>query len=164
MIIQSAFYPGMTPSGVVEIYLKPAFNQALYTDLGHEKIEVYRHEQSTGKGALAIKRMVPVDMPSFAQKFFKAMSPIDHKVDFETTSGGMVGRFIIDMLMTPGKCMGEATFTQEPGGTRHVIRAKCEVNVPVIGKKLAQVLDANCEKAIIAEMRWNESNIANFEH
>jgi len=149
---------------LLAIFTDPSFVVRKYQGQGASNIETGSSEQVGSRFRITVSRDVPVevDVPSFARSLVPAAITLVQTDIWDTGTGK--GSLAIEFQGMPVTLNCDMTLeAREDGGTHHVLDFDIRVSVPLIGKKLEELLasdlrmkfgkDTEVSKALIAGWR-----------
>lgn len=120
-----------------EFYLMKKFEAT-----GAKNIEIPFCGEKNGAFVTTRKMDIPANPPGFAKKFIKAMNTVIatdtwRSYDREKKTGD----FVIDIKGLPVSINGSLTLRPTKQGCEYIIEFDVEVHIPLIGNKIAQIIE-----------------------
>jgi hypothetical protein len=123
---------------------------AKFEGMGHREVEVLDFSAGDGRVYVKIRRVVELELPSFAKRFVKPVNTVTSTDRWTANDDGTYGgTFSADAKGTPVKISG--TTRLEPDGperTDYEITVDLAVNVPLVGGKLSDWASGNVDRQL----------------
>jgi hypothetical protein len=124
---------------------------------GHRNVEVSVDERD-GETVVRLARDIESDIPSFAKKF---VDPVNRVVDVLTWRASGDARKGTYHVEVSDRIRVDGEMALEPTADGCVYRDTFtpEVDVPLIGKRIAKIVEKETGEAIEADHRWTEQEL-----
>lgn len=125
---------------------------------GHRKIEV-KVEEKGGGYEIRIARDIDSQIPAIAKRF---VSPVNHVVDivrWRDAGDGKAGTYDI-VVSSRIRISGEMTLKPMPDGCVYTDTCTPEVDMPLIGKRIAKIVAKETTDAIAQDCQRTERALA----
>jgi len=121
--------------------------QEKFETTGSTNIEIMKCEEEGDVFVIENKREIPANPPGFAKKFIKAKNKVVGK-DIWDLSGKKTkkGTFELDIKGAPIKLSGNLALNPTKNGCDYIIDFKVKVGIPLIGGKIAKLVEADTRK------------------
>lgn len=108
--------------------------------------------------SLHVERDIESNIPSFAKKF---VDPVNHVVDaIEWRSSGDTKRGSFQVKVSNRiRVRGELSLEAVPGGCQLTNNLTAEVDVPLVGGRIAKIVESEAGQAIEADSRFTEAEL-----
>ncbi len=134
--------------------------QAKHEALGARNIVIERCDAGDDSLETRLRREMPADVPGVLKKF---LSPWNELVQEEHWSGngadGYRCNFSIDIKGVPVTLKGKMHLHDTGSGSVNEVNLDIDCGIPLVGKKLAQFIGADAEKAMQAEYDYIRNNL-----
>lgn len=145
------------PHGVGAVFAKltdPAFIEARSKAAGHRNVKV-SVEQKNGETIVRLERDIETEIPSFAKKI---VNPVNHVVDvlrWRDAGEGKTGSYRVDVTSRI-RIEGTLALNPKSGGCEYVDSFTPKVDVPLVGGKIASLVDEKTSSAVRDDCRFTE--------
>lgn len=130
-----------------------------YESCGARNVNV-RHCDSDGDTrVIEWTREMPADPPGFAKKFMAEWNKLDEKMTWTRSGDRVTGRYTGTVSGVPGSLSGDFSIEPDGDGCREVISMSADVKVPLVGKKIASVVEEDVDKNLDAEDKFHRSEV-----
>ena len=108
-----------------------------------------------GKGVeISLRRVKHLDLPAVAAKIVGGEQRFAMTETWQPSEDGWVGEFLIDVIGAPASIAAEMELYPSEAGCIYRITHKPRVKVPLVGKKLEQILMKETEKGCDEEIDY----------
>jgi hypothetical protein len=135
------------------MFLDKESHLAKFASMGHRDVEILSCDEDDSHLKIEIKRVVDLDVPSFARKVLKPSNTVVSTDTWQQRDDGTYGgTFEIDIKGAPVQAKGRTTLAPaDGGGTDYTIEVDIKVKVPLIGGKIEGFAKGDIEKQIDQE-------------
>lgn len=121
------------------MFTTPDFHVAKAVSGGHRDIEVTECEQDPDNFVIKISRVVDAELPGFAKKVLKPTNTVLSVDEWRDNGDGTFGgEWHMDTVGAPVKVTGTTKISEiDDQTTRYDLAFTLEVNIPIIGGKIA---------------------------
>ncbi len=116
---------------------------------GHRNIDV-KVEDRDGRIEIRVARDIESDIPSFAKKVVDATNHVVDTIEWRTQGDEKVGSYRVEVSPRI-RLRGQLALKPVPGGCKYVDTFTATVDVPLIGGKIAQIVERETATAIRAD-------------
>ena len=151
------------PAAVFTAQTDPAVVTAKYEALGHRQIEVVEHVDDATGVRLHTRRIVPLDVPSFARRVLSPTNTVDQVDSWAPGDAGgrRTGTYSVKSKGVPVDITGVLAIDADPaGGSAMTITTTVECRIPLVGGKIADFLAGSVRTTIAAEQRFTSEHLA----
>ncbi len=146
-----------------EIYAKlidEDFLRAKYEGIGSRNVSFSECRQVGDVVRIRWTREVPTNPPAFARKFLKEWNSLEESMDWTLNSDGSAqGDYICDTRGVPGKLRGDFKLRADGSGCVEDIVMTSAVNIPLIGKKIAAVIEDESAQSLAKEYDFTREDL-----
>lgn len=147
-------YPGASIDQVVEMLMTPAFREAVCDSQQHV---IGREVSIDGPSVTVDQRQSADGIPGFAKKFVGDELQI---VQAEEWSSPTHGDITVTIPGKPGRISGTADVRAVDDGVLETVVLDVEVNIPLVGGKIAKLIADKLERTLQAENKVGASWLA----
>lgn len=145
---------------VFGLFSDEAFLRKKYEALGHSNFQVLECARKGDVFTIKTRRDVPVAVPGFAAKIIKPVNTVTQTEEWRVSGPVREGRWSVEAPGVPVKIGGTMRLVPQGAACTHEIRGEVKVNVPLIGKKLADFVGGDAAKSIREEYRVTREALA----
>ena len=121
--------------------------------LGEDPPEV--RVKKKGKGVeITLRRVKHLDLPAVAAKIVGDEQKFAMTETWQPSGDGWVGEYLIEVLGVPASIAAEMALFPRDGGCTYRITHKPKVKIPLVGKKLEQILIQQTEQGCDEEIDY----------
>ncbi|MCP5169420.1 MAG: DUF2505 domain-containing protein [Hahellaceae bacterium] len=129
--------------------------QAKLESMRARNIEISQCALTDDSINIVLKRDVPADVPGMLKKFLGEWNTVSQKENWKGTPGqSYEGDFEVAIEGVPVKITGHMSLKPDGNGSTNTVTMKVECGIPLVGKKLAEFVGQNTEKAIAEEYQF----------
>lgn len=141
----------------------PASHVAKFTRMGHRDVEVVDCQQHDDRLLLTIRRLVTVEVPGFAKRVLKPTNTVVSVDDWRRHDDGTCsGSYTVEAKGAPIEVRGTTKLTPDGDRTTYEVSVSVDVNIPLIGGKLASWAKADVEQQLLDEFAAGEHWLADL--
>lgn len=135
--------------------------KAKFEALGARNVEIIKAEKDGGNFTIEYQRDVQADPPSFAKKFVSEWNTLREKIVWtDDGNGGKKGVYSSETVGGPSATINGTMHIQPEGdGCSNTITMTASVNVPLVGKKIAAMIEGDTEKALEEEYGYTKNKL-----
>lgn len=147
---------------VVQVFGNKDYFIKKYTGAGASNIQLLEEQHNGGKTRIAVSRHVDidVDVPAFARKFVPDTITVVQVDSWDQTT--LRGHLDIQFKGMPAVVKCDMALADEDGGCVLNLNFSVNINVPIIGDKLAKVLGADLKKKFQRDSHHAQAVMAEF--
>lgn len=146
-LIQTLTYPQATVDQVAAMLRDPAFREAV---CAAEKHLIAAEVSVNGDAVVVDQRQSADRIPGFAKKF---VGPEMRIVQTEQWHGVDSGDVEVTIPGKPGRITGTNALRQDADAVTRTVTLDIEVNIPLVGKKIAALIGEKLESSLRSEER-----------
>jgi uncharacterized protein DUF2505 len=136
----------------------PDFLRRRSEKAGHRNIDV-KVEERGGATHVRITRDIESDIPSFAKKVVDAVNRVTDFIEYRARDGGWIGTYRVEVSKRI-RISGEWTVRPAAGGCEASDTFTATVDIPLIGRKIAELAERDVAKAIRDDNMFTEKELA----
>lgn len=138
---------------VFALLTDPEFLSERLIALGEDPPEVKVKKKRKGV-EISLRRVKHLDLPAVAAKIIGGDQKFAMTETWQPGEDGWVGEFLIDVIGVPASIAAEMELFPSDGGCIYRIIHKPRVEVPLVGKKLEQILMKETEQGCDEEIDY----------
>jgi len=143
----------------IKIFLDKDFIEKKYNSIGATNVSVLEHGEKDGKFIVKTQRDVAVELPNFAKKILKPTNTIIETDIWDLSGDVKTCSFDIDSSGVPVKMNGTMTVKDTENGCENHLVIETKVNVPLIGGKIAKIVEKATNESVEAEYQYCKEHI-----
>ena len=134
---------------------------AKFEGMGHREVELLESDFVDDVFTIKITRLVDVELPGFAKKVLKPTNTVVTTDEWRSNGDGTYGgHFELDTIGAPVDVKGTTRITPDGDRTAYRLTFDFNVNVPIIGGKIANWARTDVEKQIALEFEAGDKWLA----
>lgn len=128
-----------------------------YESCGARNVSITRCDEQGDTRTIEWSREMPADPPGFAKKFMAEWNKLTETLTWTRKGDKVEGKYNGSVSGVPGALQGDFTIEPDGGGCREVISMAAEIKVPLVGKKIAAVVEEDVDKNLDKEDAFHQS-------
>jgi len=137
---------------------------AKYEAIGQHDVELIRRDEGDdGSVTLVTRRVVPLEVPSFAKKVLSPSQTVVQTDEWDApdAAGVRTGTFRVESKGTPAHVSGTLRLSPDgPDACRNESHVQVDVKVPLVGGRIADFVGKDARTAVDHEQAWIRARLA----
>jgi hypothetical protein len=146
-----------------EVYAKltdEAFLRAKYEGIGSRNVNFSECRRDGDVVSIKWTREIPANPPAFARKFLKEWNTLDETMEWTLDNDGSAhADYSCDTRGVPGKLKGDFKLRADGTGCVEDIVMTSTVSIPLVGKKIASVIEDESAKSLADEYEYTKKDL-----
>ena len=137
-----------------------AFLQSKYEGTGSRNVTISECRQDGDVFRVVWAREVPSNPPAFARKFLAEWNSLHETIEWSRKGDGSAfGDYKCKTSGVPGVLEGKFDLRSEGSGCVEKITMKATVRIPILGKKIAAIVESETEDQLDKEYAFSRSEL-----
>ena len=133
--------------------------KAKYESCGARNISFTQCDSSGDTRTIKWQRDMPADPPGFAKKFMSEWNTLTETLVWTRSGDQVKGKYTGQVKGVPGSLSGDFTIKADGDGCVEVIAMGADVKVPLVGKKIAALVEEDVDKNLDGEDAFHRSQV-----
>jgi hypothetical protein len=146
------------PDAVFAAMTTPEVLVEKYEFLGHHDVKILEHDMKGGVVSIRSRRGVPMEVPSFAKRFFSPINVVQQHDEWDPADdeGIRRGTWQVVARGVPVTAGGTLRLAAAPGGTSVQMRGEVHCSVPLVGGRIAEFVANDVMRTMHGEEAFND--------